>query len=250
MPGLGIELTKSAMRKRSGGSSVFSPLAISGLIGWYDASDYNSLTVDNGRVTAISNRVSGGLPLKSLGTHGTSAPVYDPANTLAGGNPALLWASGEECGLELYHPVLDQAVETPVADMFIVCAYKEGVDADFDGYTRLIADAADHTICQGQPGSNGIRATSTLQRASKNGASFSASLLPLPLSVLRFSAANQGLTDFSVSSFGRKEVSSLSRSWNGPICEVLAFSTPLSSPDIEQVGAYFHSKWGIVMDGS
>ncbi len=232
-------------RQAETGPAPFSPLDVPGLIGWYDAAEYNSLTIFGSRVTAINNRVPGGLPLKSLGTHGTVAPVYEAANALAGGNPALVWASGEDCGLDLFHPVLNQPVQAPVSELFIVCAYKDGVDADFDGYTRLIADASDFTICQGQPGSDAIRHSSTMKRASKNGDPFSVSVLPLPLSVLRFSAADQGLASFNVSSFGRKESASLSRSWHGPICEVLAWNQPLTQMQVDTVTAELNSKWGI-----
>ncbi len=239
------EKTPRTFDLQSGQSGVVLPSDIPGLIGWYDASASDTLTVSGGRVTAINNRVSGGLPLKALGTHGTVAPVHDPANALAGGSPALVWAAGEDCGLDLFHPGLNQAVQAAVSDLFIVCAYKDGIDADFDGYTRLIADGADATICQGQPGSNAIRHSSVVTRASKNGAAFAVSVLPLPLSVLRFSATDQGLSSFNVSSFGRKESSSLSRSWHGPICEVLAFSSALTNEDAGTVQQYLNGKYGL-----
>lgn len=226
-------------------AAVFLPSDVVGLIGWYDASEYSSLTVTGNRVTGISNRVVGGLPLKSLGIHGTNAPIYDASNVSARGNPALVWAAGEDCGLDLFHPGINQQVEAAVSDLFIVCTYKDGIDVDFDGYTRLIADASDATICQGQPGSDKIRSTSLVKRASKNGGDFSATVLPLPLSVLRFSAVDQGLSSFNVSSFGRKESPSLSRSWQGAICEVLAFSVPVTTDQEQQVLGYFKGKWGV-----
>lgn len=226
--------------------TAFAPDMVGSLIGWYDASETSTLAIVGNECEHIGNKIAGGLPLRANGINGTARPIYDPSNRIAGGRPALLWDATER-GLGVWHPQSGQHVDATVGHLFVVTAYADGEDETFDGYTPIISVAAGSTICQGQPSAAYIRANTDLKTASVNGGTRSGTILPLPLSVLHFDAADAGLSSFDICHFGTSSSSSLSKSWKGPLCELLAYSpdTPLTANDIAAIEAYLMVKWGI-----
>lgn len=212
---------------------------IPGLIGWYDASDASTLTLNGNEVTAMTNRVNGGLGVSRFGA--LPGPLYDPANQVANGKPALVWTSEDRC--------LTLPADAHLSELFAVMAYQTGTETlatdyttFFSGYTALNQWNVNRMLIE--KNSSNMRQFNDVgvKSVSINGAPFGISVLPLPLSVVRFSASDIG-TSISLASMGYSN----SYGWNGPICEILAWSdqVTLSDTQVTQVETYLKTKWGI-----
>lgn len=218
--------------------AAFTPLSIPGLIGWFDAAELSTLTLDgSNNVTAMSNRVPGRNPVNA-GPGG--GPLYDPAG--AGGLPAVVWptSGGNSLSLEL-------GFDAPCSEIFVVQQYSDG---------NVVSIGSGGAIFnQNMDGSKVVRTgnwTSYLQgsyveRLSMNSGPFTNTVLPLPLSVVRYSQTETNGEPVIISVIGGNAGGATTQSWRGPICEILAYSeaVSLSAQDIKNVEAYLAAKWGL-----
>jgi len=212
-----------------------------GLTGWYDASNAATLTIGAGNtVTAIANRTGGEALVAGAG----GGPVYDPANAVANGNPALVWPNANSnLGLQL-------GADTPCGELFMVMAYQDGLSAAFATWTAFFGADAGRQI-----GRNGRReiyhTTIFLSRASINGGPEVAAVLPLPLAVVRFSGTFRGPNEaptppgqFPLRYLGD---TTSTTAWRGPICEVLTYApgVAMTETEAQENVDYLQQKWGI-----
>lgn len=211
---------------------------VSGLTHRFDLSDFQSLTLgtDN-EITAIANKVSGGDGLVKDPTHG--GPQYQASTSVANNKPSAFWAS------EISKEGLLLPSNTTVNDIFAVMAYQSGTETTFDDFYTLFtssenkAAATDSNRIIGGSGAGSLHGNIAFDQVSKNGAAAGNSILPLPLTVCRFSPAN-----FSMYNVGG-ENSGASRAWRGHVCELLFFSSQVSADDAAKINNALYAKWGI-----
>jgi hypothetical protein len=226
---------------------ALTPADVAGLVGWFDASATETLTLSaSNEVQRVGNRVAGMLDIVPTQWGG---PQYEASNAVANGHPAIVWPNiGNNKGLWL-----EGGLETPCSEIFVVCAYFDGARNKFLDWITLLSDAAavtgsGQTMCWGAKNSPGLLGNKDPNRVSKNGGAFTGTMLPLPLSVLRFSST-QASNPLTVSAFGATNSGSGSRAWNGPICEVVAYSdqVALNSTEIQGITEYLANKYDITL---
>ncbi|MBI1495416.1 hypothetical protein [Halocynthiibacter styelae] len=229
----------------SGQKAAFSPLDIPGLIGWYDASHAESVTVSGSEVTELRNRVPGGAPVVA-GPGG--GPDYATSEPRANGNPALVWPnSANEKGLVL-------GFDAPCSEVFAVMCYKDGLDTSFDHWVTFIANLegidGNGRRTVGTSGSDVLWSTGSPNKARVNGASPSGTVLPMPLSVVRFSALDHPTPGepVRIATLGGPNKNDADRAWQGIMCELLAFhaSSPPTAAQVQQVETWAKQKYGIL----
>jgi len=220
-----------------GGGGGFSPLDISGCVGWYDAADA-------GTITEIDSKVSGWDDKSTEENHmvQTSAgerPAYDSSFAVANNKPAVVWTGGTQ------HFDMT-SIMTP-GYCVIVTAYKDGLDSDFDNFQGLWENTASgiHGGLLGFAARNDwwFQTSTQVLESSKNDAAFSSIVLPLPLTVLSVDTAHI-VNPFIVNAFGYNDGGS-GRGWDGPICEAIFYSADPSGAEITSLKSYLYTKWGI-----
>lgn len=233
MLGLGLSVTGTALQ---GGTTR---PASAGLIGWYSAKAAGTITRGAGEeVTAVGNLVPGGA---SLGKLSGGGPVYAASEPLAGGRPALVWPDAANAsGLAL-------AADALVKEVFAVMAYADGTRGAFDTYNTLITDlagldASSANRVMGHEGNPGVFTPSLPPGMTihLNGGAATATLLPLPLSVVHIKSA----TPFALAAIGGRN-NGINRAWRGPVCEVLAYSETLDAEAAGRNVRYLKQGWGI-----
>ncbi|TRD14316.1 hypothetical protein [Palleronia caenipelagi] len=223
-----------AARARTAG-----PDQVPGLIGWFDAATPETLSLGGADVIANANRVPGGPGLTAVGAGG---PAYAPTGG-PGGRPALLWPDApNNLGLSL-------AKDAQVAELFVVCQFAGGTTATWPTYNAVFSSrtAVNECTAVGEIGKSHLafgNAGQLVSSVSINGAPFGSAMLPLPLSILHFSASTESLPHLTLAAFGfQHAAATLGRSWRGPICEVLAYLTALTPNQRAHVQAYLTRKW-------
>lgn len=219
----------------------FRPSDVPGLIGWYDASQANTITLNGNEITRIDNRVASGRPIEALAYGG---PDYVPSHTVANGMPAAVWPQlDNQKGLGL-------GVDASVKHLFVVAAYKNGVEDRFSQYNTIYTDLFGISEVSSARVMGTLNASSIFNQAefgvlaSVNDRQLTnaTTLLPLPLSVLHFSQ----LGPFNISAFGSNNAGSgANRAWQGCVCEVLAFSLVIDPSEVQKIKDYLYPKWGI-----
>lgn len=233
MLGLGNSVTDTALKRPA------SRPASAGLIGWFSAKATGTITRGAGEeVTAVANLVPGGAGLSKLSGGG---PLFAASTPLAGGRPALMWPDAASAsGLKL-------AADALVKEVFAVMAYADGLRGAFDTYNTLITDLAgldgsSANRVMGHAGNTGVFAASQPPGMTihLNGGDATASLLPMPLTVVHIRSASP----FALASIGGRNNGS-SRAWRGPVCEVLAYSDALDANAAGGNVSYLKDGWGI-----
>ncbi len=214
-----------------------------GLIGHFDALAPDSIEYDiEGNVTCIKN-LKGGL---NLNASSSGAPIYVHHHSFSKGRPAFVWPQqANNLGFEL-------PMDAPCSHLFVVKAYKTGVETSWDDYTTLVTDliginSPDGQRLVGNQGANDTWSNFKLTGARKNGGAYSSQILPLPLSVMHYSAADAGITHFNIASVGGQNKAESGRSWQGIVCEVLAYAADavLDEDAIDSITRNLIEKWGI-----
>lgn len=225
----------------SSSAAAFSPSDVAGLIGWFDAQQASSFTIGAANEVTAADNLTG---LSGIVASPYGGPTYAASEPTANGHPALVWPSTtNRLGLE-------QAEDSSASEVFIVAAYKDGLDAAFDEYTTFVTSFAGMTANTGQrimgeQSGSGFWTGSFLTSVSINGAAPTASVLPAPLSVLHFSAPATPILVANIG--GRNGTHEKVRAWQGAICEVLIYSdqVALTTGDVDLVNDYLMQKWGI-----
>lgn len=213
----------------------FSPAELPGLTGWYDAQSPQTVTLEGNAVTAIANRVAG----PDLTAVPEGGPEYALGHSVSHGRPAFVWPDADtKRGLWF-------DADHMVHDVFMVLAYRDGVDSTFNTYTTMFIDTAGTTDATvnwlvSKSESPGVFAKPPNSDILINGGPATMTLLPLPLSVLHVRSP----TPFPLRAIGYK-YRDKPRAWRGPICEILTFDAPLVSEGATAITTYLMEKWGI-----
>ncbi|TRD16950.1 hypothetical protein [Palleronia caenipelagi] len=236
---LGLRGLASSLPARAKGAA-FRLDAFPGLIGWFDAASPETFTPGTGPIAVAANK-TGGPGLFEVGDGG---PTYDPSG-LPGGRPALMWPSGpNNRGLTLQQDAL-------VSELFVVCQFGDGTATVWPDYIALFSSISATLDCTavGFSGSGDLASANDgvlVPRVSRNGGAFGKKVLPLPLSVLRFSAITEASARLALAAVGFQHVENPGgRSWRGGICEVGAFADPLTPDAVASIEAGFIEKWEI-----
>ena len=234
---LGLDMCLKLTTALGHDTGRFSPRSIAGLTNWYDASDFNSITMSGSEITEIANKV-GGDSLTKLSNGG---PHYVSSSRVSNGLPAIMWPNEKNLlGLTLSDEIFFK-------DAFIALAFADGEKSIFDVYNTIITDE------KSTQGSSRNRIMGGAQTAKlfngtlpkgmdvrTNGGDISLDVLPLPLSVLHFRTPY----GFPTYNFGGKNFNA-PRGWNGPMCEILLFDEIIAETDTAMIIEYLKEKWSI-----
>ncbi|TRD16972.1 hypothetical protein [Palleronia caenipelagi] len=207
---------------------------------WFDTWRPDTITRLGAAVTAMANLVPGGPGLVAAAAGGPDYAASGPDGT-----PGVFWPEApNDLGLVL-------ASDVSLAELFLVARFADGTVPVWPNYTVLFAshgDGAESTVV-GESGTSRLAAGDAARLISKvsvNGGAFGASLLPLPVSVLRLSASTESLPQITFGGLGvRVAGSNAGRSWQGGWFELAGFSAPLSAADAATVEAALIEKWGV-----
>lgn len=215
--------------RRARGAVIFDPTSVPGMIGWYSANHANTITLGtDDEVTAVSNLINGGAGLVASPDGG---PTYVASHPMTG-KPALVWPDmSNRRGLEL-------GFDAPVVEIFVRLAFRDGVVNSFPEFNTITTDIAgltggstnrlmgdqwdDHLYAPSIPSGMHFEVDGipTVDRT----------ILPLPMSTLRMRRD----TPFSVTAFGARN-GNTSRSWQGPIEQIMAFTQPVSAANATSI---------------
>ena len=227
-----------AIGVRPTGGTGFNPTNQANLALWVDAQQYTGAT----DVAQWDDLSGNNQHLKQTVT--LDKPTYQASNAVANGHPAIFWAHGSTPE----HLISDADVS--YKDIYIVTAYKDGLDALFDTFNCLITgdDASfGGPRVIGNGGTNEISANNTVDATpEKNGGPASAVVLPMPLSVLRATAGSVvTMRALGTNFINGTTTPTTGRNWQGPICEVIAYTTTRTSVQNDQILSYLENRWGI-----
>jgi len=251
-PAIASPFVRKSSSLRAGRSQAFKPDQIPGLIGWFDAADLNTLTIEaDGSVSRVDNKVPGLKPVEYLAGHAAAqkGPDYVASDSVTG-MPGLRYFGATGSNRMLGLSDNGAPAEAEVSHLFLVARYGNGTEGVFQGYLPFVSPIAGYTSdasnwrCAGHRSRNHLfQGSSYFKTASINGAAFDATVLPLPLSVVHFDGATEPRGSIPVSIVGADRA----YSWEGLICEVVAFSAlvTLTAEQIVQVESYLTTKWGI-----
>jgi hypothetical protein len=240
-------------------ASGFNPKAISGLVGWWDASDTATVTTDSGAVSQLNDK--SGLARHATQTTPNNRPAY--SGTLNGRNVMTFDGSNDSLATGLESNTL-----TGFATMFSVCRpdFADATAAAFRtpllgrdtttsnpyGLTLFNSSgtlslntfwrgvgfnaAGGPQITLGTPAIlvGGITATQFVRRVSGNAANFT-------------STPTQGTNSAAGNFLQIGQDPSQSRWWNGLIAETLVYDRALTLTEISTIEKYLGKKWGITI---
>jgi hypothetical protein len=219
-------------------ASGFNPKTIAGLVGWWDADDASTITLNGSDVSEWRDKSGNGRHV-AMST-AANQPAY--AASSLNGRAGIDWgAQGSSKRLSR------DSLSLTVRDFFIVADWDGG--ATFSNTESLIT-----AIGVGNPiggdGSTALwRQFSTSDRVVLNNGASSNVALPTIASpfVLRSTytsaAASAACTAFHFGQFANFS----NRGWGGEIYEVIIYDSSLSSSAASRVQKYLASKWGITL---
>lgn len=243
--GLGIGLNRYRSDTHGHSAGIYWLADIPGVIGDFDVSHAASIELNGTEVVKLHNRAPGGTFVYA-GPGG--GPDYVGSEPRANGNPALVWPNGlNEQGLEL-------GFDAHCSEIFAVMCYKDGFDSTFDHWVTFIANQAGidgngrRTV--GTSGSDVLWSTGSPNKARVNGAAPSRTVLPLPLSVVRFSASDHQAVGepLRIATLGGPNKNDPDRAWQGVMCQLIAVSdaVSLTPAQISYIETGLMQRWGIV----
>ncbi|WAJ26836.1 hypothetical protein [Antarcticirhabdus aurantiaca] len=220
---------------------------------WIDASDAASLSLVDGKVQQASDK--SGNARHAMQATAANQPSYLASHTVANNKPAFFNTSATG-RLEN-----DAGITVPIEEIYIVAAFATGAEAVFntssvgwgDGYAALFSGYGSNGmprqmglvntgdfISSNAFAMGGFRNRETTVRGI--GGTGVPSMLPLPLSVLRF----QRQASAPLDSRRCLMAQGAQRAWNGPYCEAVAFPAALSDADRGRLIEHLIAKWAIV----
>jgi lysophospholipase L1-like esterase len=213
---------------------------------WLDAQDAETITESSSLVSQWGDK--SGNKYHATNVTGAEQFIYDPANSVANGLPALV---GDATAKRMYIAG-NSASQTSfgLAELYIVAAYKDGLDSTFDNnaclWTKEGIATGDYRVMGDTSGSANAFLTggkfADHDGAYINGAaSATNTILPRPLSLMRFTRATAISQGWII---GAPEGSG-SRYWNGVICEIIGLSSDATTDERVALEAYLMNKWGI-----
>lgn len=218
-------------------SSAFNPATLP-LLGWWDVTDGDTVTVVGSNCSQINDK-SGNSNHLTQTTDVLRVP-YEASNAITGG-PSLVWPLGGATRMNF-------TTALSSVEMYFVGAYGDGTTATFNNFNSLLEGNSGAGLAEkihGDSADNFWR-TSAESPANityyKNGSSLTSNIvLPAPFAVYH--------ADYDAPSVGREFTKfggeSTNRSWYGPIAELLVCETKLTSEEQTDLLTYLYSKHGI-----
>ena len=232
-----MAMSPRLLRPRAAGG--FSPKNVPGLIGWWDAADSSTITLNGSTVSQWNDKSTSGFNVSQA----TAANQPSYVSSSLNGKPGLDWGSAEgntknltRSSMPAYSP----------RDHYVVADY-DGANP-FGSFTGLFGHSQPFSGASG--GTNEWSGGTHWSLISLNGAANSTALLPVYLSpfLLRATFATSqmalGATITSVFRIGGWSNTG-ARGWAGKIYEMLIFSAALSAGEDARVRAYLKNKWGV-----
>lgn len=221
---------------------------------WLDASDASTLDlVDvSGVATVAQWRDKSGNGKHCYTATASKRPKYLAADPLAGGKPAV--SARDATSILVTQDTSSAALLVQIAEIYMVIGAMTGVETTWttanmwgtaggaDGYGGLMGAVGTQQRMLGNVNANTWNpGTQFNTKTLKNGSTVS-SAAPLPMAF----SAHRILCNVTVANLQRllfNETTTTSRAWKGPMSEVLAFPTTLSSTDAAAVNQYLMDKW-------
>lgn len=224
-----MAMSPRLLRPRASG---FNPKSISSLIGWWDANDAATITLNGSNVSEWRDKSNSGFHV-SQGTAARQPPyVTDSLNGKAGLNYG---ATGNANSLSRTIP------STTIKEMVLVARRAE--TGNFVGYPTLM-----HTsqVLAGQDGSGSIYANNFYSLISVNNVLYGGSpVVGAMASPFLIRAAVAGAAPAATGLWVGQWSGFTIRGWGGVIYEAMAFNAELSSGEFTAIRKYVGSKWGI-----
>jgi hypothetical protein len=215
-------------------SASFSPLSISGLAAWYDASDLATITEASGSVSQWDDKSGNGRDL----TQGTGSAQPTTGTRTQNGLNVLDFDGGDTIGSSSFS-------ESQPYSLFVVFVNDEGAGASnkyllhHNWLMRFRDGGYECNAGANFAGITGGNTNAHLWTCVFNGAS----------SLMRLDAANLGTGNPGAGggsgSFWLGSAGGASNFFNGMIAEVAYYDSTISGADLTNVETYLNSKWAV-----
>jgi hypothetical protein len=235
------------------GAGGFDPDSISGLVGWWDASDTSTLTLSGSNVTAWADKSDAGYDLTNVaGTNPTSGATVNGLNAVnfSSSNTQLSGANDD--------PLNWVAADAKSHTVFFVwrtgpsfARFNWGMNVG----GRLMVDArGNNTMYWDMPAagarfttsmSSSIWPTSTLTMSTNVRIGGTSRTIRKDGSVLATTGDSSGVVATGSGPYYLGQVAGVGQGTTGDICEVLHYAAGLSSTEVDSVETYLIDKWGI-----
>ena len=217
----------------------FAPTSVDGLVAWHDADDGDTITVSGGSMSQWDDKSGNDNHL--VQSTASKQPAYESSNAVANDRPAIVWPDGGNSN------VMNYDSNVSAFTVYTVMAYRDGTQGIFESFASQwfggTQDDFGRFRLQGFFNQPSIFTSNEFADAvSINGAAASATVLPMPLSVVRADSKEGVLSDMH--DVGGVERTT-NRGWRGPICEVFIFDRTVSDDDDAKIRLYLSEKWGI-----
>jgi hypothetical protein len=208
----------------------FNPKSIAGLVGWWDASDATTVTLNGSDVSQWRDKSGSARHLNQ--TDASLQPAYATASE--NGLNAVLWPSTTNSR------TMQAASSMTVQQYFVACNPDLVADGALRGFLSGIGEI--DLLIQGAAWFS----TSGFNNISINGGtegSLASNPPPNTRCIIRARTGTAGTRSLRLGT----DRTNASRGFWGSFCEVLAFSASLSAPQAAAVEKYLSRKWGITL---
>jgi hypothetical protein len=219
-------------------ASGFNPKSIAGLVGWWDADDASTITLNSTTVSEWRDKSGNGRHV-AMST-AANQPAY--ASNSLNGRAGIDWGA-QGSGKRLSR----ESLSLTARDFFIVADWDGG--ATFSNTETLLTASGVGNPIGGDAATLLWRQFSTSDRVVLNNGASSATALPTISSpfVLRSTytsaAASSACTALHFGQFATFG----NRGWGGEIYEVIIYDSSLSASAASRVQRYLAGKWGITL---
>jgi hypothetical protein len=217
-------------------SSEFSPTEIAGLVGWWDANDAATITLNGSNVSEWRDK-SGNSRHVAMGD-GANQPAY-VAGSL-GGKAGIDWGAGGSP-----RRLSRDSVSMTARDHFIVADFDGG--ATFSNFETLVTSGGTIPIGGESSGTTVFRGFDVFDRMQLINNASSSTALPVILNPFILRATRTSVTSSATGLHFGQFATFGNRGWAGKIYEILIYDSSLSSSAASSVQRYLAAKWGITL---
>ena len=218
----------------SGYTVDFSPSELTNLSYWLDAQDISTIAkVGSNKVEKWADK--SGNDKNATRSNTSNQPTYVASDPVLNGKPSVKNSSGTgQRGLNI--------PTSSLREIFMVGYYNNGIDNNFNTYNTLFSGSSSTSYrykFRGQSNTDYSNTSLSFDSSPNiNGYAASATILPMPASVLRFKSSSD-----------RDQITNLlhganNQSWLGGIGEVIALSSLATSEEVRKIEGYLAHKWG------
>ena len=229
-----MAMSPRLLRPRASG---FNPKSLPGLIGWWDAADSSTVTLNGSTVSEWRDKSNSGFHLSQATA--ANQPSYDTASL--NGKNGINWGTTAGTAIILRRNTMPAYAPR---DTFIV--------ADYDGtnpFPTFVGLMHNVNVLSGNSGTTAaFLNSSSLKNHAFNGAATSFTMLPTIESpfLLRATFTSTALATTTTNQFGVGGwTSATTRGWAGKIYEIIMLSEEASDSVYSGIKRYISAKWGI-----